>query len=101
MTLDPALVSDLVTRALAEDAGSGDVTTQATVPEGARAAATITLKAPGVLFGLDVAEEVFRQAGDGVQVERLAAEGTWLEAGTPVLRVTGPAAAILRASAPR
>jgi nicotinate-nucleotide pyrophosphorylase (carboxylating) len=52
---------DLVARALAEDVGSGDVTTRAVVPEGARARATITQKAPGVVFGLDAAEEAFRQ----------------------------------------
>ena len=41
----------LVARALAEDIGTGDVTTEATVPAGARARATITQKAPGVIFG--------------------------------------------------
>ena len=87
MALDPTFVADVVARALAEDVGAGDVTTQATVPEGARATATITQKAPGVVFGLDVAEEVFRQADPGVALERLAPEGVWQEPGTPVLRV--------------
>src|SRR3954454_12768091 len=44
----------LVARALAEDIGDGDVTSLATVPEDARATATITQKAPGVLYGFDV-----------------------------------------------
>ena len=52
----------LVARALAEDLGSGDVTAEAVVPEDATGRATITQKAPGVLFGLEVAAEVFRQA---------------------------------------
>jgi nicotinate-nucleotide pyrophosphorylase (carboxylating) len=95
MALDPSLVADLVTRALAEDVGPGDVTTQATVPAGARAVATITQKAPGVVFGLDLAEQAFREADAGVRVERLTPEGVWHEAGTPVLRVTGTAAGIL------
>jgi nicotinate-nucleotide pyrophosphorylase (carboxylating) len=97
MALDRALLTDVVARALAEDVGAGDVTTQATVPRGTRAVATITQKAPGVLFGLDAAEEAFRQAGGEVRLERLADEGTWHEAGTPVLRVEGDAAAILTA----
>jgi nicotinate-nucleotide pyrophosphorylase (carboxylating) len=97
MALDPTFVADVVARALTEDAGGGDVTTQATVPEGARATATITQKAPGVVFGLDAAEEAFRQADPGVGLERLAPEGVWQEPGTPVLRITGTAAGILLA----
>jgi nicotinate-nucleotide pyrophosphorylase (carboxylating) len=45
----------LVDLALAEDVGSGDVTTEATVPADARARATITQKAAGVISGLDAA----------------------------------------------
>jgi nicotinate-nucleotide pyrophosphorylase (carboxylating) len=98
MPLDHEFVADVVARALAEDVGDGDVTTRATVPDGARGVATITQKAPGVVFGLDVAEAAFRQVGgDAVTIERLSPEGTWLQPGTPVLRVSGPAAAILTA----
>ena len=46
-------LAEIVARALAEDVGSGDVTTAATVAEDARARALITQKAPGVVFGLD------------------------------------------------
>src|SRR5207245_5776674 len=48
---DP-IIDDIVARALAEDVGDGDITTAATVPERARARATITQKAPGVVSGL-------------------------------------------------
>jgi nicotinate-nucleotide pyrophosphorylase (carboxylating) len=95
MSLDPRFVADVVTRALAEDVGAGDVTTQATVPPGAQAVATITQKAPGVVFGLDVAEATFRQADEKLQIERLCPEGAWQEPGTPVLRIAGSAAGIL------
>lgn len=97
MPVDPAFVTDLVARALAEDAGGGDVTTAATVAPGTRAVATITQKAPGVVFGLDVAEEAFRQADADATVERLAPEGVWHEPGTPILRITGTAAGVLLA----
>jgi nicotinate-nucleotide pyrophosphorylase (carboxylating) len=93
--MDRAFVTDVVRRALAEDVGAGDVTTQATVPADARATATITQKAPGVVFGLDVAEEAFRQADEEMAFERLAPEGEWQEPGTVVARVTGSAAGIL------
>jgi nicotinate-nucleotide pyrophosphorylase (carboxylating) len=95
MLVDRSFVTDVVARALAEDVGAGDVTTQATVPADARATATITLKAPGVVFGLDVAEEAFRQAGEAAAFERLAPEGVWHEPGTRVARITGSAAGIL------
>lgn len=97
MSLEPSFVADVVARALAEDVGDGDVTTAATVPSGARGVATITQKAPGVVFGLDVAEAAFRQVDGAVELERLSPEGVWQEPGTPVLRIAGSAAAILTA----
>ncbi|MDX6670024.1 MAG: hypothetical protein QOI91_387 [Solirubrobacteraceae bacterium] len=89
-------LADVVRRALAEDIGSGDVTTRAVVPEGARAQATIAQKAPGTLFGLEAAEEAFRQCDERLVVTRLAQEGVWREGGD-VLRVEGDAAPILAA----
>ncbi len=89
-------ISDLVARALDEDVGSGDVTTLATVPADARARATITQKAPGVVFGLDVAEEAFRQLDADAAFERLAPEGEWREGGR-VLCIEGSARALLTA----
>jgi nicotinate-nucleotide pyrophosphorylase (carboxylating) len=85
----------LVSRALAEDVGSGDVTTLATVSERARARALITQKAPGVVFGLDAAEATFTALDPGARFERLVTEGCWREEGGPVLSVTGAARALL------
>jgi nicotinate-nucleotide pyrophosphorylase (carboxylating) len=93
ITLD----ADLIDRALAEDVGDGDVTVEATVDPDARAAATITQKAPGVISGLDVAEAVFRRLDPGAAIERLGPEGEWREPPAPVLRVEGAAGALLTA----
>lgn len=91
----PKGTEELVARALAEDLGSGDVTSEATVPEEAEAVGRITLKEPGVVFGLDVAREVFRQAG-AAEFEALVDEGRWLdEVPQDIAQVTGPARAIL------
>ena len=87
----------LVDRALAEDVGAGDVTTQATVSAQARGVATITQKAPGVVFGLDAAEAVFRRLDPDARIERLGPEGEWREPPAPVLRVEGQARALLTA----
>ena len=56
-------MTDLIDRALAEDVGAGDLTTQAVVRPGARARARIEQRAPGVPAGLAVAESVFRRTG--------------------------------------
>jgi nicotinate-nucleotide pyrophosphorylase (carboxylating) len=88
-------LADLVRRALAEDVGSGDVTTRAVVPDDARARAIVGQKAPGVIFGLDAAEEVFHQLDERLNVTKLAREGEWREGGD-VLSVEGRAAPILK-----
>jgi nicotinate-nucleotide pyrophosphorylase (carboxylating) len=86
---------EIVRAALAEDVGSGDATTLATVDAGARARATITQKAPGVLFGLDCAQATFAQLDGDASFEPLSAEGAWQEAGVQVARVEGTARALL------
>ena len=95
-SLSATELEPLVRRALDEDIGSGDVTTQATVPAGTRARARITQKQPGVLFGLDPAQLAFALLDPDARFARLAAEGTWREGG-PVLEVEGDAAALLGA----
>src|ERR1700753_2449070 len=84
----------IVSRALAEDLGDGDVTTAATVPAQTRAHAVIRQKAPGVIYGLDVAEEVFRPLDAEATFTREVTEGEWRESGE-VLRVEGLARALL------
>jgi nicotinate-nucleotide pyrophosphorylase (carboxylating) len=90
-----ATISEVVTRALAEDVGDGDITTLATVPEQAKGRARITQKAPGVVFGMDAAIETFRALDPEIVVERLTEEGRWREDGGPVLQLEGSARALL------
>jgi nicotinate-nucleotide pyrophosphorylase (carboxylating) len=85
----------LVRRALEEDVGSGDITTQATVAPATRGRAQITQKAPGVIYGLEAAERTFALLDPDVRIERLAPEGVWREEGGPVMSVEGPARALL------
>jgi nicotinate-nucleotide pyrophosphorylase (carboxylating) len=86
----------LVRAALEEDVGSGDVTTLATVDPAARARASITQKAPGVIYGLDVTEAVFAELDPDAAFQREAQEGVWREQG-PVLVIEGLASALLTA----
>ena len=85
---------ELVSRALAEDVGSGDVTSAATVPEDARAHGVIRQKQAGVIYGLDAAQLTFELLDPDVRVERLASEGVWREGGD-VLSIEGRARALL------
>lgn len=87
-------MQDVVKRALAEDVGKGDITSKAVVPRDATARAGIEQKAPGVIAGLEVAEEVFRQVDKSVRWMALAGEGTWRDGG-PVAALDGPARSIL------
>ncbi len=91
----PLGTTELITRALDEDIGSGDVTAESTVPADLEASAKIVLKQPGVVFGLGVAGQVFRQAGVR-GFDRIAMEGHWHD-GVPldVALIDGPARAIL------
>jgi len=89
-------VTDLIDRALAEDLGTGDLTTQAVVPEGAQARARIEQRAPGVPAGLPVAQQVFERVDPELRFEALADEGDWREPGV-LAEINGAAASILGA----
>jgi nicotinate-nucleotide pyrophosphorylase (carboxylating) len=88
---------ELVALALREDVGPGDVTAEAVVPEESSGRVVISQKQPGVLYGLEVASEVFRQAG-ATELTGVAAEGQWRdEVPAIVARAEGPAGALLAA----
>ena len=91
-----AATEELIGRALEEDVGAADLTTEAVVPAGARARARVEQKAPGVIYGLDVAEAVFRRLDAAVACERRRPEGEWLEEPPAlVLDLEGNARALL------
>jgi nicotinate-nucleotide pyrophosphorylase (carboxylating) len=95
----PATALDgVIGRALAEDAGRGDPTTDAIVPAGLRAVADIVVREPGVICGLDLALEVVRRLDPGATMETLAADGD-VVADTPatVGRIDASARAVLTA----
>jgi nicotinate-nucleotide pyrophosphorylase (carboxylating) len=95
--LDPRLYRDLVRRALEEDVRDGDITTEAIVPANLQARGTFVIKSEGVLAGLEVAFEVFRQLDKGpvgsfaVRVR----DGEWCRPGTEVADIVAPARTLL------
>lgn len=91
------VVSEIVSRALAEDLGPGDITTAAVLEPGARGRGRIVAKAGGVVAGLFVAGATFRRLDPQVRFEPAAREGQRAAAGDALAVVEGSAAAILAA----
>src|SRR6185369_7531669 len=95
--IDPLFDSELIRRALAEDIGRGDVTTEATIPAGVQATARIVARGAGVIAGLPLAGRVFAALDPDVTFEAQVAEGNTVEAGATLERITGEARALLTA----
>ncbi len=95
--LPAPLVAEAVRAALTEDLGlAGDITSAATLPAGATATATMSAREPGVIAGLALAAEAFRQIG-GVSFQPLVADGAAVAGGDVVARVSGNARQLLGA----
>ena len=90
-----AVVTEAVTRALAEDLGADGDLTAALVPERATAHFALRARQPGVLAGRACATETFRQLDPALPLLWHAEDGSVLEAGTTVMEVTGPLRPIL------
>ena len=96
-TLSADEIRRAVQQALAEDIGSGDVTTLAVVPETALAAATMVAREPLTVAGLAFAEIAFQELSAKLQLRRFVEDGQWVAAAAALLRIAGPARAILTA----
>jgi len=91
------LLDALIDRALAEDLGAGDVTSEAVVPSTVKATARATATQPLVVAGGDAFARVFYRVDPGVRVERLVADGAHVEAGAALFTIDGTARALLAA----
>jgi nicotinate-nucleotide pyrophosphorylase (carboxylating) len=87
----------IIERALAEDLGSGDITSQATVPLGTLARAVAVARGPLVACGEQVFFAVFRKIDDQLRCEGLVHDGTAVQPGTQLWRVEGEARNLLMA----
>ncbi len=94
---DAALVREIVRWTLREDIGDGDVTTNWTIPPGARLRGRFLIKAEGVVAGLEVARTVFGEVDSAVAFTAFAMDGQAVRPGDVVADVVGPGRAILAA----
>lgn len=99
MALPPDFdVKDFVARTLAEDLGDGgDVTSNATIPAGARFKAAMNCRQRIVLAGIEIAAAFFRALDPKVEIELVESDGDQLVHGTTLMRLSGNARAILGA----
>jgi nicotinate-nucleotide pyrophosphorylase (carboxylating) len=95
--LEPGAYRELVRRALAEDFGWGDVTTEAIIDREQKARGVIVAKCRCVIAGIDVAAEAFRQLDPAAQIKIHHRDGERCEEGTVVAEIRGHATALLTA----
>ena len=96
--MDPTIcaeISAIVQRALQEDIGSGDVTTEWTLPVDLHQRGRLLVKAAGVVAGLDVARTVFETIDTSVRFVPRVADGAPVSARQTVATIDGPARSIL------
>ena len=88
---------ELIDRALSEDMGTGDITTDATIPSGLVSTAFLFSKEKGVLSGIDVAMKVFHKVDPALKTKHLYTDGQIINPGHKVADITGSVASILKA----
>ena len=91
----PTILAETVRRALSEDIDRGDITTQACVEPTTLGTATLNAREPVVVCGLAILEEVFAQIDLLVDVDTHVQDGDFVEAGTSLATLSGPATSIL------
>jgi nicotinate-nucleotide pyrophosphorylase (carboxylating) len=90
-------VEEIIDRALAEDLGKGDVTTEALISGCRQGTAFMVAKKEGVLAGINVAKQVFHRIDPELKVEILLEDGARVTPGTRIANVSGSISSILKA----
>jgi len=88
-------ISTIIEQALSEDIGVGDITTEALIPPEATAVAVVLAKQDLVLAGLDVGRAVFRRLDPDIEFFPYVLEGTRINSGTEIARVSGKTRGLL------
>ena len=88
-------IKDIIKEAIAEDVGPGDYSSLSTIPADASNSAKLLIKEDGILAGIDVAEEVFKQVDPSLKFEKKINDGTEVKIGDIAFIVSGSAISIL------
>lgn len=95
MYLNDIMLDKLIMNALSEDVGTGDITTESTIPETARAHGLYKAKESGVLCGIGVAARVFELIDRDIEFTPLKRDGDKIEKGEIIAEVRGKATNVL------
>ena len=95
--LNNAQIRQIIALALAEDLGKGDVTTNSLIPDEKIGVASILAKEEGILAGVEIAEEVFRQVDTKLKIKVWLKDGAKVGSGDMIAVVEGRIASILKA----
>jgi len=95
--LNNAQIRQIIALALAEDLGKGDVTTNSLIPDEKIGVASILAKEEGILAGVEIAEEVFRQVDPKLKIKVWLKDGAKIGSGDMIAVVEGRIASILKA----
>lgn len=97
VNLDKHIIHQFIVNALAEDVGDGDHTSLATIPEGTKGKARLLIKDTGILAGVDLAIEIFREIDPKLKVHVLLKDGAEVKPGDVAFEVEGSVHCILKA----
>ena len=97
MQLVEAQIDEIIDRALTEDLGRGDVTTETLIPSDRQGIGSIVVKEKGILAGIDEAKRVFHRVDPGIQVDIFLEDGSRVKPVDVVAKVRGNVASILKA----
>lgn len=89
-------ITNFIDRSLAEDIGSGDHSSLASIPAGTQGKAQMIIKEDGIIAGLELAEQIFRQADPSLKVTLLLKDGDPVKKGEIGLFVEGSVHSILK-----
>ncbi|HAL74551.1 MAG TPA: carboxylating nicotinate-nucleotide diphosphorylase [Clostridiales bacterium] len=93
--LSPLVIDPLIRSALAEDIGTGDITTDSVIPPSTQISGRLIAKENGCICGLPVFCRVYALLDPAVSIELVANEGSTVIKGDIIARISGPARAIL------
>ncbi|MCK9627690.1 MAG: carboxylating nicotinate-nucleotide diphosphorylase [Bacteroidales bacterium] len=91
------LIDKIISLAIEEDINTGDITTNALIPEESKATAEMTAKASGIVSGLDIAVRVFKHLDNTAVWTPLVKEGERVSKGDKIARIEGSYRALLTA----
>jgi len=96
-TLDKTILHEFIVKSLAEDVGDGDHTSLATIPANTQGKAKLLVKEDGILAGVELAVEIFKQIDPEVKISLLMHDGETIKKGDIVFNVQGSSHSILKA----